>query len=152
MELTQVGDRKHINLEANDMNALDTQVGGSHYKNMRFQPIELIGLLSLDFFQGNVVKYVARHHKKGGREDLDKARHYCQLAMSYGYGRGRLPTKAQTARIAVFVTMNSLPEYTTKRFSRLISEGLMYRNWDLAMEIIDEIAQGYDAQACSTDN
>lgn len=134
------------------MNALDTQVGGSHYKNMRFQPIELISLLGLDFFQGNVVKYVARHHKKGGREDLDKARHYCQLAMSYGYGRGRLPTKVQTARIAVFVSMNSLPAYTAKRFSRLISEGLMCRNWDLAMEIIDEITQDYDLQACSTDN
>nr|DAF59115.1 MAG TPA: nucelotide kinase [Siphoviridae sp. ctmwf23] len=134
------------------MNALDTQVGGSHYKNMRFQPIELISLLGLDFFQGNVVKYVSRHHEKGGREDLDKARHYCQLAMSYGYGRERLPTKAQTARIAVFVSMNSLPAYTAKRFSRLISEGLMCRNWDLAMEIIDEITQGYDAQACSTDN
>lgn len=119
---------------------------------MRFQPIELISLLGLDFFQGNVVKYVSRHHEKGGREDLDKALHYCQLAMSYGYGRVRLPTKAQTARIAVFVSMNSLPDYTAKRFSRLISEGLMPRNWELAMEIIDEIAQGYDAQACSTDN
>lgn len=134
------------------MNVLDTQVGGSHYKNMRFQPIELISLLGLDFFQGNVVKYVSRHHEKGGREDLDKARHYCQLAMSFGYGRERLPKKVQTARIAVFVSMNSLPAYTAKRFSRLISEGLMCRNWDLAMEIIDEITQGYDAQACSTDN
>lgn len=134
------------------MNALETQVGGSHYKNMRFQPIELISLLGFDFFQGNVVKYVSRHHEKGGRDDLDKARHYCQLAMSYGYGRGRLPTKAQTARIAVFVSMNSLPAYTAKRFSRLISEGLMPRNWDLAMEIIDEITQDYDLQACSTDN
>lgn len=134
------------------MNALDTQVGGSHYKNMRFQPIELISLLGLDFFQGNVVKYVSRHHEKGGREDLDKARHYCQLAMSYGYGRERLPTKAQTARIAVFVSMNSLPAYTAKRFSRLISEGLMCRNWDMAMEIIDEITQDYDLQTCSTDN
>nr|DAK16950.1 MAG TPA: nucelotide kinase [Caudoviricetes sp.] len=134
------------------MNALDTQVGGSHYKNMRFQPIELISLLGLDFFQGNVVKYVSRHHEKGGREDLDKARHYCQLAMSYGYGRERLPTKAQTARITVFVSMNSLPAYTAKRFSRLISEGLMCRNWDMAMEIIDEITQDYDLQTCSTDN
>ena len=152
MELAQVGTRKHVNLEDNDMNVLDTQVGGSHYKDMRFQPIELIGLLSLDFFQGNVVKYVARHHKKGGREDLDKAKHYCQLAMNYGYGRVRLPTKAQTAHIAVFVSMNSLPAYTTKRFSRLISEGLMPRNWELAMKIIDEITQDYGLQACSTDN
>ncbi len=134
------------------MNALDTQVGGSHYKNMRFQPIELISLLGFDFFQGNVVKYVSRHHAKGGRDDLDKALHYCQLAMSYGYGRVRLPTKAQTARIAVFVSMNSLPDYVAKRFSRLISEGLMNRNWDLAMEIIDEITKDYDLQACSIDN
>ena len=118
------------------MNALNTQIGGTHYKDMRFQPIELISLLGLDFFQGNVVKYVSRHHEKGGRD----------------YGRGRQPTKAQTARIAVFVSMNSLPAYTAKRFSRLISEGLMYRNWGLAMEIIEEITQDYAMQACGTDN
>lgn len=80
------------------MNVLDTQVGGSHYKNMRFQPIELISLLGLDFFQGNVVKYVSRHHEKGGREDLDKARHYCQLAMSTATGAGDcLPRRRRLA-------------------------------------------------------
>ena len=32
-------------------NALETQVGGTHYKVLPYQPIELIGLLRMDYFQ-----------------------------------------------------------------------------------------------------
>ena len=58
-----------------------TQVGGDHYKSLGIQPwdameswmspVEFKGYLC-----GNVIKYVARHHKKGGLQDLEKARHY----------------------------------------------------------------------------
>lgn len=61
-------------------NVLRRQIGGSHYKDMVFQPISLISLLDLDFFQGNVVKYVSRHKTKDGVNDLAKAKHYCQMA------------------------------------------------------------------------
>ena len=54
--------------------ALDIQIGGSHYKT-GIQPWEYIEANNLDFFEGNVIKYVTR--KKGNRlEDLEKARHY----------------------------------------------------------------------------
>ena len=54
----------------------DIQVGGSHYKEQDIQPWDAIHAWELGFFSGNVVKYVARHHKKGGVDDLRKARHY----------------------------------------------------------------------------
>jgi hypothetical protein len=54
----------------------DVQVGGSHYKEQDIQPWDAIHAWGLGFFSGNVVKYVARHHKKGGVDDLRKARHY----------------------------------------------------------------------------
>ena len=61
--------------------ALRQQIGGNHYKQMPFQPISLILELDLDFFQGNVVKYVSRYKLKDGVRDLEKAKHYCMMAM-----------------------------------------------------------------------
>jgi hypothetical protein len=59
--------------------ALDTQVGGDHYRKMGIQPIEYIFRNGLGFAEGNVVKYVTRWKDKGGVEDLRKARHYLDL-------------------------------------------------------------------------
>lgn len=59
--------------------SLDIQVGGNHYKGLRMQPAELIAKLNLDFFAGNIIKYVTRYKGKNGEEDLKKAIHYCNL-------------------------------------------------------------------------
>lgn len=58
--------------------ALDTQVGGDHYKKMPLQPWEIIDRNNLDFWQGNAIKYVMRYEEKGGVEDLRKAIHYIE--------------------------------------------------------------------------
>lgn len=62
------------------MNALEKQVGGAHYKNLKKQPIELIAKADLNFFQGNIVKYISRYESKNGVEDVKKAKHYAELA------------------------------------------------------------------------
>lgn len=51
------------------------QVAGDHYIQP-IQPWDYIAANGLDFFEGNIVKYVTRWKKKGGVEDLQKARHY----------------------------------------------------------------------------
>ena len=55
--------------------ALDKQVSGTHYKGCKIQPIEYIHANGLDYFQGNVVKYVTRHKDKNGKGDIEKAIH-----------------------------------------------------------------------------
>lgn len=62
------------------MSALDEQIGGVHYKKLAVQPIELIAKSNLNFFQGNIVKYISRYEFKNGVEDVKKARHYAELA------------------------------------------------------------------------
>lgn len=55
------------------------QVGGDHYKKAKasnMQPWEIIDAWELDYYAGNVLKYLLRHNYKGGKEDLKKARHY----------------------------------------------------------------------------
>jgi|TARA_R100001460_G_scaffold6207_1_gene16374 hypothetical protein len=56
-----------------------TQVGGNHYTKFVIQPYEFIAKNALSFFQGCVVKYVCRYLKKGGIQDLEKIKHYCDL-------------------------------------------------------------------------
>jgi hypothetical protein len=67
-------------------NALDKQEGGNHYKDMAIQPVEFITANNLGFLEGNVVKYICRHHAKNGAEDIRKAIHYCELLLQTKYG------------------------------------------------------------------
>lgn len=59
--------------------ALDTQVGGDHYKKLKIQPIEFIHANSIGFAEGNIIKYVTRWRDKNGIKDLEKARHFIDL-------------------------------------------------------------------------
>lgn len=68
------------------MSALEVQEGGNHYKDLKIQPVEYIQANDLDFFQGNVVKYVTRHKAKNGEQDIRKAIHYLNLILELQYG------------------------------------------------------------------
>jgi hypothetical protein len=49
------------------------QIGGKHYKNMSIDVIEFCGKNQIPFNEGSVIKYVCRHKRKNGKEDLLKA-------------------------------------------------------------------------------
>lgn len=68
-------------------NPQSVQIGGDHYRSMAIQPIEYIQANKLTFCEGSVVKYITRHRKKGGRQDLEKAIHCIQLEIEASYGR-----------------------------------------------------------------
>ena len=67
------------------MSALETQVGGGHYKDFKIQPIEFIVQNDIGFIEGSIIKYVCRHLEKGGSQDLDKVIHYAQLLKELTY-------------------------------------------------------------------
>jgi hypothetical protein len=69
-----------------ELTALDKQEGGNHYKDMAIQPVEFITANDLGFLEGNIIKYVCRHHAKNGAEDIKKAIHYCELLLQTKYG------------------------------------------------------------------
>ena len=60
---------------------LDTQEGGSHYKDLAIQPVEYIHANKIGYFEGCVIKYVTRWRSKNGMEDLRKARHFIDLLL-----------------------------------------------------------------------
>lgn len=64
------------------INADDTQVGGTHYKDMAIQPWELMEILLthdefIGYLKGNIIKYSLRQGLKDS-DDIGKLRHYQQ--------------------------------------------------------------------------
>jgi len=62
-------------------NPFNNQVAGSHYKKEKGCPdvAEWCGMQKVEFLEGNVIKYVFRHERKNGLEDLEKAVHYLRF-------------------------------------------------------------------------
>jgi hypothetical protein len=67
------------------LSANQTQVGGSHYKDMKIQPVDYIHANGIGFIEGSVIKYVSRHKSKNGKQDLEKAIHFLQLLIEREY-------------------------------------------------------------------
>lgn len=55
----------------------DEEMNGLHYMGSRGRDLfSIVEQYGLDFFEGNVVKYVIRHRRVEGEHDLAKARKY----------------------------------------------------------------------------
>ena len=67
--------------EGTKRSALGTQEGGSHYQQGGIQPVEFIVSNDIPYREANVIKYVFRHARKNGAEDLRKARHYIDMLL-----------------------------------------------------------------------
>lgn len=63
--------------------AWDTQVGGTHYKDMKIQPFQYSMANGLDPMQHTIVKYVSRFRAKNGIQDLEKAKQTIDLLIQW---------------------------------------------------------------------
>jgi hypothetical protein len=77
----------------NKPNALDTQIGGDHYKYMKIQPIEYSMANNMNACQHTAIKYVTRYKTKSGRLDLEKAIHCIQMLIELEYGTSKDPVQ-----------------------------------------------------------
>ena len=62
--------------------SLDKQIGGEHYKEFAIQPAQFTNQNRLPFAEG---KYICRHNLKGGKQDLEKAKHYIDMIIERDY-------------------------------------------------------------------
>lgn len=63
----------------NQQSAASRQHGGNHYKGTSIQSWDVFLDWGLDPWACNVIKYVQRHRKKSGIDDLEKAKHYLEF-------------------------------------------------------------------------
>ena len=52
---------------------------------MRIQPSKFVIENKLLFPEGSVIKYICRHQYKGGKEDLEKAKHFIDMIIERDY-------------------------------------------------------------------
>ena len=71
------------------MKSLKKQIGGRHYQDFVIQPAEFINKNRLLFAEGNAIKYICRHSKKGGIQDIDKAIHYLEMILERDYSEDK---------------------------------------------------------------
>ena len=76
--------------------ASDKQIGGDHYKSMEIQPSEFIYRNDMNWCEGSAIKYICRHHLKGGLEDLEKAIHYIELLAEWKYNAKSVTKRGQS--------------------------------------------------------
>ena len=55
---------------------------GNHYKRIGIEPWAIIDANNLDYYEGNVLKYLLRWRVKNGVKDLQKAKHYLEKLIS----------------------------------------------------------------------
>ena len=67
------------------MKAYDKQVGGSHYKKLKIQPMHYSMANKLDACQHTAIKYITRHEDKAGKKDLYKSLHVVLLLIEEKY-------------------------------------------------------------------
>ena len=57
-------------------------INPTYYVGSKIQVSDFISEFKLDYFSGNIIKYVVRHKFKNGLEDLKKARWYLDKLIS----------------------------------------------------------------------
>lgn len=65
--------------------ANDRQVGGTHYAS-EYQHWDFVVDAGLGYFEAQISKYGTRHRKKAGKQDLEKAGHFCDKLISLAMG------------------------------------------------------------------
>ncbi len=117
------------------MSALDTQVGGNHYKDMKIQPIEYCHANKLGACETLAIRYISRWRNKAGIQDLRKAIHCLELLIELetkGEDKGEdkvagkvddftvvynppaLPPRAAQEREALLAALNTEKALTTQ--------------------------------------
>ena len=110
------------------VNPYDIQVGGTHYASMVIQPSEFINKNNLPFAEGNAIKYLCRHKQKGQKQDLEKAIHYCQMAIDRDYpGKKDFLEEAEKEKAELEESYQESKRQTEERKSKEWLKG--YHKW-----------------------
>ena len=69
----------------NSNSSYNKQIGGSHYQGMSIQPSQFVIENKMLFPEGSAIKYICRHSKKDGKQDLLKAIHFIEMIIERDY-------------------------------------------------------------------
>jgi len=128
------------------MEANKTQVAGTHYRSA-YQHWDFVVDADLDYFGGQITKYVSRWRNKNGAEDLKKAAHFARkLHELLSDGAYTPPPRRRrlSLRLAAAVTFakeNDLSEFELDIMLALAG--------DCGPELLREVADAIEREAAT---
>ena len=133
--------------------AMQRQVGGAHYKDMKIEPFEFGTANNYDPATFSVMKYITRHRGKNGLEDLNKAIHIVDIrvAMFVRYGLPRDAT--DTISVKAYISENDIqkPEARALLYLHLwacwASAKTFIADADHLKSLLEEIATTYKEES-----
>ena len=78
------------------MSAYKKQIGGKHYIKYKIQPSKFVVENKLLYPEGCVIKYILRHQDKGGKQDLEKAKHMIDMIIERDYEEKKKKEKIES--------------------------------------------------------
>lgn len=129
--------------------ANDRQEGGSHYKKAgALQHWDCVALFNLDYFQGNISKYLFRWKDKGGFVDLDKMMHYGQKYIEIEKARaaGTLTRDILTAALEHLKRVDATN--SSEELSKLATDTAWDKDRDEAAHKVVTVLQGEKCPLC----
>jgi hypothetical protein len=79
------------------------QVAGTHYKRSgAVEHWDIVAQHGLDYFQGQITKYVMRHKYKNGLQDLQKAQHFLEKYIELQTAPAPAPAPAEAEQLDLF--------------------------------------------------
>lgn len=75
-----------IKSDSNTSETMTREAPHSNHYEGKIEPIDLIDAQDLNFYEGNIIKYVVRHSRKDGLKDLEKALFYLKRLIKTTYG------------------------------------------------------------------
>lgn len=116
----------------------EKQVGGEHYKS-HYQHWDFITDTGAHYLLGCATKYLTRHRKKNGKEDLEKSIHYLEKAETLAVCFINSPHNFSL--LSKFFTEN-LPDEDC--WERQVLAKIFHGQYQIAITDIREVIKDYD--------
>jgi Protein of unknwon function (DUF3310) len=95
----------------------NTQVGGAHYKATSYDHWNYAIDARLPYLEGQITKYVDRHARKNGKQDLEKALHFAQKLRECALEGRAYPIGVSYYRNAIVAYAAARPEQPSEELS-----------------------------------
>jgi len=129
---------------------LDRQVGGTHYQSAA-QHVTFCQRNRIPWCEAAAIKYIIRHRKKNGKQDLEKAIHYLELCCFEDYlqsevnPRGMDPSKFRMT-LNTFFLGNMVPKAEAEAITLICSHHVKLGESTLmnAIHILKDLVKHYE--------
>lgn len=125
----------------------EQQVGGNHYERLKIEPVRISAAFNLNWFQGEILKYVSRFQFKNGDQDLDKAIHVSQMAVDLKVKSKLRPIKFTKLMVTKKWLKDLVEDYRRQfeyeAFMTIILIGIVEENYQFVKEQVIKLKEKY---------